>query len=363
VSAVHLVVPGTVADPGHPSGGNVYDRELIRALRGRGVPVEEHAVPGAWPDNGDLSALGRTMAVVPDDAVVLMDGIIGLAAPDHLEAARHRVDTVLLVHLPLGLAAGSREVRTAEQRALTAAAGVITTSAWTRHWLLTTYALAPERVHIARPGVQKAPLSCGDSSGGALLCVGAVLPAKGQDVLVAALATVRELSWSCQVVGPLDRDPAFVRRLQSQIRHAGLEDRIRLAGALPHEAMTWAYQACDLLVLPTRLETYGMALTEALAHGVPAVASDTGGVSEALGGTACFGVPGLLVPPEEPEALAQTLREWLIDARCRQRWRTSAAVRRLQLADWSTTAERVQQAVHRAIAANRLNQTARATVL
>lgn len=357
---VHLVVPDMVHDGERPSGGNVYDAELARALRARGVLVALHLVEGSWPEHGDVAGLARILAGLPEGAAVVVDGLVGLAAADVLEAERERLVLVLLVHLPLALATpGDPKVRAGEHRALEAAVGVVTTSQWTRDWLIAAYGLDVERVRVARPGVRVGRSAPPSETGGRLLCVGALVHAKGQDLLVSALASITELPWTCRLVGPLDRDPDFVRALRNRIGRAGLEDRVRLTGPVAHGAMASAYEAADLLVLPTRLETYGMTLTEALAHGVPGVAGHTGGVAEALGGSAGGAVPGMLVTPGDPKALGRALRRWLTEPRLRQQLRAAAAARRLALGDWSTTAELVHEAVDTA----RLNRSALGTVV
>jgi glycosyltransferase involved in cell wall biosynthesis len=91
------------------------------------------------------------------------------------------------------------------------------------------------------------------------------------------------------------------------------------------------------MVLASRAETYGMVVTEALARGVPVVATEVGGVPEALGHGADGSRPGLLVPPDDPAALAAALRAWLDDAALRGRLRRAARERRESLRGWSTT--------------------------
>ena len=81
-----------------------------------------------------------------------------------------------------------------------------------------------------------------------------------------------------------------------------------------------------------------MVVTEALAHGLPVVATEVGGVPEALGHGADGVRPGLLVPPGEPAALGAALRAWLGDAELRLRLRRAAGERRASLSGWSTTA-------------------------
>jgi glycosyltransferase involved in cell wall biosynthesis len=98
------------------------------------------------------------------------------------------------------------------------------------------------------------------------------------------------------------------------------------------------YAAADLMVLASRAETYGMVVTEALARGLPVVASEVGGVAEALGCGADGSRPGVLVAPEDPVALAAALRAWLSDAALRGRLRRAARERRESLSGWSRTA-------------------------
>ena len=81
---------------------------------------------------------------------------------------------------------------------------------------------------------------------------------------------------------------------------AGLDDRVTLAGVLTGPASRRRTPRADLLVLPSRHETYGIVASEALARGIPVLATDVGGVREALGATSRGAAPGLLVPPADP---------------------------------------------------------------
>ena len=132
-----------------------------------------------------------------------------------------RLRQVVLVHMPLGRPRASATV-------LAAAAAVVTTSAWTRRRLAELYALPADRVHVAEPGVDAAGLAPGTAAGDALLCVAAVTPDKGHDVLLDGLATATDLSWRCACVGSLDRDPAFADGVRRRARDGGL----RRPGAL-----------------------------------------------------------------------------------------------------------------------------------
>ena len=345
VGAVHVIVPDGICDPTRPSGGNVYDRRISRGLAGLGWSVQVRQVPGDWPspDGVALAALARAIADVPDGGVALIDGLIASTAPQVLVPEAARIALVVLVHLPLGAAVTADEPPDAPARegaVLASAAAVVTTSHWTRDCLIGSYALPAERVHVAQPGADPAdPADRGAApgNGGRLLCVAAVTPLKGHDVLVAALATLSDLAWCCVCVGPMDRDPAFADRIGRQVMSTGLTDRLRLTGPLHGAQLEQAYAASDLLVVASRLETYGMVVTEALAYGIPVIATSVGGVREALGTATDGRVPGLLVPPDSADALAAALRQWLGDPALRRRLRRAVGERRRHLRSWAGT--------------------------
>jgi glycosyltransferase involved in cell wall biosynthesis len=332
VTEVHFVVPDAIDDPARPSGGNTYDRHVRGGLTSLGWAVHEHAVPGFWqqPDAASFAALGAVVQRIPAGAVVLLDGLIASTAPEVLVPQEDRLRLVVLVHMPLG--------HGAEHAVLSAAAAVVTTSAWSRRRLLEMYALPPDCVHVAEPGVATAALASGTATGASLLCVAAVTREKGHDVLLDALATVTDLSWDCVCVGSLDRDPAFADAIR---RRSLAGERVCFTGPRTGAELDHAYAAADLVVLASRAETYGMVVVEALARGLPVVASDVGGVAEALGHAAGGMRPGLLVPPDDPPALADALRSWLTDAQLRERLREAARERRESLPGWSTTASAV----------------------
>ena len=335
---VHLLAPATIDDPSRPSGGNVYDRRLSDELGGLGWTVHVRPLPGTWPvpDDGARDGLVEALDSV-GDAAVLVDGLIASAAPDVVRRYAGRTHVVVLVHLPLGVAA--TDARTAEGAMLRRVAGVVVTSAWTRSWLARHEDVPAERIRVAVPGADPAALAPGTASGGALLCVGAVTPGKGQDVLLDALGRLDADGWTCTCVGSLDVDPAFAGDVVA--RAAALGGRVVLTGVLDRAAVDAAYRSADLLVLPSLTETYGMVVTEALAHGLPVVAARVGGVPEALGDGPGGVVPGMLVPPGDAAALAASLQAWLESPALRSRARTAARARRRELPRWADAARAV----------------------
>jgi glycosyltransferase involved in cell wall biosynthesis len=267
---------------------------------------------------------------------LVVDGLLASQADDVLVPAAQRLRLAVLLHMP--------QEGAAEAAVLAAAHAVLTPSDWTRRRLLERYRLPPKRVFVAIPGVDPVDPGAGSAGGTRLLCVAAVAPHKGQDLLLAALAEVADLPWRCTLVGSLDLDPAFVTRLRDRAAAAGVADRVRFAGPRTGAALRREYQEADALVLASHAETYGMVVTEALAAGLPVIAVDVGGVPEALGRTE-LGPPGLLVPPGEPRALRLAVGGWLGDSVLRQRLRAAALARRATLRPWSATAGEVAAAL------------------
>lgn len=346
MTAVHFVVPAGIDDPARPSGGNAYDRRVSQGLAAAGWTVHMHEVPGSWP-RPDAQALGALAAVVggiPEDALVLVDGLVASPAPHVLVPEAVRLRLVVLVHMPLGCG-GAKDSgdRDREGAVLSAAAAVVTTSAWARQALLDLYPVQADRLHVAAPGVDPAELAPGTATAGALLSVAAVIPDKGHDLLVDALAPLTDFRWHCQCVGTLERDPAFVERLRARVLDRGMDGRVRFSGTQTGSALARSYAAADVLVLPSRAETYGMVVAEALARGLPVVAAGVGGVPEALGHGADGARPGLLVAPDDPVALRDALRAWFEDDGLRCRLRKAAGERRESLTGWSTSAAAVAE--------------------
>ncbi|MFE9448440.1 glycosyltransferase family 4 protein [Streptomyces sp. NPDC006739] len=345
LSSVHFVMPGGVHDTTNPSGGNAYDRRVCLDLPGFGWQVHKHLVPGSWPrpQTAARTELARTLAELPDGTAVLIDGIVACGVPEIVVAEAERLRLAVLVHLPLGDETGlapevAAELDARERAVLRAVPAVIATSDWAVRRLVSHHGLAPDRVHVAAPGADIAPLAPGTDGVSHLLCVASVTPRKGQHRLVEALAAVRHLPWTCVCVGGLNHDPEYVAGLRALIARHGLTDRLHLAGPRSGADLDASYAAADLMVLTSYAETYGMAVTEALARGIPVLATDVGGLPEAVGRAPDGGVPGILVPPEDPAALAAELRGWFGEADVRRRLKAAARGRRAALDGWAATA-------------------------
>ncbi|PWV46713.1 glycosyltransferase family 4 protein [Nocardiopsis sp. L17-MgMaSL7] len=341
-----------VPEAGAPSGGHTYNRRIADVLggegapdapRGPGRPVRTVTVPGSWPRPGPLGAgaLSTVLGGAPDGACVLVDGLVACGVPEVVLPHAGRLRLHVLVHLPLADESGlsAREARDLDARegaVLRCGVTVVATSAWAARRLAAHHGLAEAGVpvEVVRPGVDTAPLARGSGFEEVpgrvprLVCVASLTPRKGHDLLLRALACLVELPWECVCAGPGSPPPL----------PAPLAERVRFTGPVVGAELEGVYASADLSVLSSRAETYGMVVTEALARGVPVVATEVGGVPEALGRAPDGRVPGLLVPSRDAAALERALRDWLTDPDLRASLRDAARLRRTDLAGWPESA-------------------------
>ena len=158
-----------------------------------------------------------------------------------------------------------------------------------------------------------------------------MVPRKGYDVLIAALARLEDLSWRLVIAGDGARSPETLRQLETDIARLGLADRITMRGAVAAEQLAALYASSDLFVLPSRFEGYGMAYAEAIAHGLPVVGTTAGAIPETVPADA-----GVLVPPDDVAALAAALRRLIESPAARER--LAAGARAARFPSWSEQA-------------------------
>jgi glycosyltransferase involved in cell wall biosynthesis len=340
----YIVLPGDVDDVSVPSGGNTFDRRICNGLAAAGRPVHEIAINGGWPWPGRTARteLAAALDALPDGAPVLIDGLVACGVPEIIVPRTGRLRVAVLFHSPLRDARPGAELKT-----LRAAHTVVVTSPWSARWLAGHYGLDARKIHVVPPGTDPAPLAVGTDGFSRLLCVASVSEVKGHDLLVEALAEVADLPWTCSFVGSLRRDEEYAIRLRDRITALGLAGRIDMTGPRTGARLASAYRAADLVVLPSRAETYGMVVAEALARGIPVLARSVDAVPETLGRDKDGRVPGLLVPALGPAALAEGLCRWFGDLRLRAQLRGAACQRRRQLRPWTESARQMSEVLER----------------
>jgi glycosyltransferase involved in cell wall biosynthesis len=318
--------------------------------------VDVRELDGSFPQPtaAALDEAARVLAAIPDGATVLIDGLAFGAMPSEVEREASRLRLVALVHQPLAEAIGlepavAARLEASERRALGAASFVVVTGTWTVT-ALERYDIGRHRIALVEPGTDRAPLARG--SGGSplqLLSVATLNPGKGHELLLRALASVPCRDWRLTCAGSFERHPPTTERVQAVLRDEGLEDCVSLVGELDDAALAACYDRADLFVLATLHETYGMAVAEALARGLPIVSTITGAIPDLVGDEA-----GLLVPPGDPDALAHALTRVMSDAGLRQRLAAGARQRRDGLPTWEQAAQKMASVLRRVNAATGL---------
>jgi len=351
--AVTLLVPGDLA---LRTGGYGYDRAIFAGLRELGWRVDVVLLDGSfpYPTSAARAHAVQALAALPDGALVLADGLAFGVMAVEAEREATRLRFVALVHHPLADETGvdadtARAFAASERRGLACARGVVVTSHATAR-RLSEYGVDARRVAVVVPGTESAPAAQGTrGTSGAdsdvpveLLCVATLVKRKGHDVLFTALARLRQLPWHLTCAGSLTLHPPTATALWEQLRALDLADRVTLAGDLDAAALAAAYDRADIFVLATRHEGYGMAVAEAVAHGLPVVSTATGAIPELVDGAS-----GAIVPMDRPEALAAALEPLIGDDGARARAMAGARARRDGLPRWPASAQAMADALTR----------------
>jgi glycosyltransferase involved in cell wall biosynthesis len=294
---LELVAP---ALDGPPTGGTLYNRALLAALRDAGSDLRATTLAPAA--NGDGPAK-LTCSEIPENASTpwvpalrIVDSLY-LAQLPALQAGDASIPLWLLLHyLPAqvhrGRTVALHELSASERDALAVASAVIATSPFMAHQLA-VLGLDAGRVLCVEPGVTAVERVPAEHALHALV-LGNVTRAKGQLELLAELAVELRADDSLQLelVGALDAEPEHAAQCTELVaREPALRGRVVLRGALAHEAALDRLARASVLVSASRIESYGMALSEARAAGVPIIARDAGHaaahVSADAGGTLC----------------------------------------------------------------------------
>ena len=207
------------------------------------------------------------------------------------------------------------------------------------------------RLEIVAPGVEHAFFAPGDQRGArhaidvdpdrpVVLFVGRIQALKGPDVAIGALAELAATDAQLLVVGGASgssgtAELADAQRLADDL---GLADRVRFVAPQPHHILSSYYRAADVVVVPSRSESFGLVALEAAACGIPVVASAVGGLLSLIDD----GRTGTLVSERTPKAFAAAIDELLSDP-LRRAEMGAAAVQRARRYTWSFAAARLRR--------------------
>jgi glycosyltransferase involved in cell wall biosynthesis len=349
VKRLAFAVPGDLATP---TGGYAYDRRIIAELKNLGWNIDVIDLGDGFPrpDAATRAAAEKLLAGTQESCPIVIDGLALGVLPDAAASLNARNPLIALVHHPLALESGltradSEKFRASERTALKFARQVIVTSPSTANLLMAGYDVSADRITVARPGSDPVVPAVGNSGGIVrLLAVGSLVPRKGYDVLVAALATLADLPWRLTIAGDKDRDRATANEIENDIARFNLSDRIALLGAVAPNRLAELYRTSDLFVLASRFEGYGMAYAEALTYGLPTIGTKVGAVPDTLPGDAA-----ILVEPDNVAALAGALRRLIADKNERQRFSIAARAAAESLPTWRDSAMLFAGAIEAAI--------------
>lgn len=333
-----FAIPG---DLNSRTGGYAYDRRLITELQALGMQVDVLPLAASFPSpaRAALIATDTLFAALPAAAVVLVDGLAFGAMEDI--ALRHgkRLRLIALCHHPLALETGLDEATRqrllhSEGSALAHARAIVVTSPASKVTVAALFSLPESSITVAVPGTDPAGFATCRGEPPLLLSVATLTQRKGHDLLIAALQQIAELPWRARFVGAEYFDPTWAASLRRQVTQAGLSERIEFVGS--SDTLEQEYLGADVFVLPSRYEGYGMVFAEALAHGLPVVATRIAAVEDIVPATA-----GRLVPPDDSQALANALRQLLTQNEVYKALRQGAQETAATLPRWQESAQRI----------------------
>lgn len=356
MTACGFVIPG---DINLPTGGYGYDRRVLALLPKHGCNARHVALDGGYPlpSAADLENAVGVLSELPRDMVLLIDGLaLGAMPPDIV--ARIRQPIVALCHHPLALEAGlapdrSTALRASEIAALAAARAAVATSGMTRQLLVDEFAVPPDKITVAEPGTDPAARAKGSRGSGSsgsraagsadafpdasaplhLLAVGSVVPRKGYDILIRALAEIEDRNWQLTIAGADDRAPETTAEVRQLIVDKGLGAHCHMIGPVDTARLNALYGAADLFVMPSLFEGYGMVIAEAMVRGLPIVCTTGGAAAETAPDAAA-----LKVPPGDVAAFRDAVRRAIGDASLRARMADASWAAGQRLPRWDDTA-------------------------
>lgn len=335
-----FAVPGSLDTP---TGGYAYDKRIITELRALGWQIDVIDLGAGFPnpDRAMREAALAKLLALPEGCPIVIDGLAyGVMA---VEAAllSSRNPLVALVHHPLALETGldaetANELQDSERAALVHARAVVVTGESTVPILTRDYDVARERIVVISPGTDRPqrvkPRREVDGAVG-LLSVGSIIPRKGYEILIEALSGLKDLPWVLTIAGDAGRDLEASLRLQAMIEAFALQERVAVLGAVNDVRLAELYASADVFVLASLFEGYGMVFGEAIAQGLPIVATEVGAAHALVPADA-----GILVAPGDADALREALRRVIADAGLRMTMMEAARKAALQLPRWQQSA-------------------------
>lgn len=340
---IHFIVPGPLDTL---TGGFIYDRHMVEGLKAAGRLARAHELAGDFPRAApyDVAAGAAVLSGLPDRARCVIDGLALTALGQAVFRHASRLDLVAMIHHPLADETGLSEMEQAayfdaEKAVLQEVARVVVSSRRTAE-RLADFGVHPSSVHVVEPGIADwiRPAAASGEGPVRILSVGTLTRRKGHDIALRALADCRDLDWHLDIVGGA-RDPGHAAELAALVGALGLDERVSLHGELPEEDLAHLYAQSGLFLSAAYHEGFGMALADAVAAGLPVLASRESAVASAVRAAA------LLVPAGEVTSLTEALRGLLQEPDARRKLADRSREEAPKLSDWTRAAAAFQRAV------------------
>lgn len=330
------------------TGGFIYDSCIVRELTALGWEVELLGLGAGFPfpSQETLTKVAQLLCQAQPGKPIVIDGLALGTMPEAIAQASVNHPIIALIHHPLAYESGLTpeqqvKLQRSERLALTYADHVIANSPLTAQNLRESYGVDDKKITIVMPGTHQpsSPLHQVRTHFTAQnefkwLSVGSIIPRKGFDILIKALAPLNEIPWSLSIVGDATRDVMAYRHLLQCIDQFDLQDRIHIHGAIDDSHLDSLYRGADGFVLASLFEGYGMAYAEALSYGLPVIGTSGGAIVQTVPSSA-----GILTPPGDITSLTAALKLFMSDPDRREQLSIGAKEAAKKLPTWTESAK------------------------
>ncbi len=269
-----------------PTGGNIFNNNMVEVLK-QHVEVEIKVIKADAADCDEPLA-GYDLIIVDS----LLAGAPGIATLR--QTTSNRTKWVLLVHYLAPCDPAKEDHSGIAPAYLKNFHAFVTTSQFSKDCLM-NLGIASREIHVAYPGLNAVYRQSHDAPeqdrAMRMLTVSSLLPGKGLLEFIDMLEMLPANAWTWALVGDDTLDLKYADKLKSRMHTTSVARQMHWHGSILPAQMPACYASYDLFVLPSKFETLGMAIREAMASGLPVVAFDVGGISESL---AAGG--GILIP-------------------------------------------------------------------
>jgi len=337
-----FLIPGNI---NALTGGYLYNRYMVEGMRKKGHVVEILQLDECMLQAQEIEAkCSLIFKKLRTGSIVLIDSLVLGVLHRVMKKFHGKLTFMGIIHLPLSynpLADKKRQfIAKSEVEAMQHTSRLIVTGRLTFR-LLTESGISSEIIILIEPGVEDFPRKQHYAAvPSQLLCISNYSPVKDQLLLARALCRLRTRNWTLHMYGNTNTDKEYVDRLNTFIVREKLNDRIFLHDVIQRKNISGAFLASDLFVLPTQFETYGMVLSESLAHGIPLVTTTSGNISETVPPTM-----GRFIEPGNLENMVSALEELFTDQQLYKSLCKSAADYYKQASPWQTSIDKLERII------------------